>query len=304
MNVVLIFLDGVGLGADDPASNPFLHAQLPTLRYLLEGQVPLRGNGAIVTEHATLVPTDATLGVPGLPQSGTGQAALFTGANAPRLLGRHYGPYPDATLRRLVEQQGLFGRLVAAGKRVAFANAYPHRYLDRLKRGTGRCSVTSYAMQAGGVRLRDYDDLCAGRALSAFITNEGWREVLGYTDVPLISAEEAGLTLARLAVEHDFTCFEHYHTDIVGHKLDHARTLAVLEQLDAFLAGVLGGLDLARSLLIVTSDHGNVEDWTTRKHTRNPVPTLLVGAGRQTVASKVADLTHLTPALLDFLNQI
>ncbi len=302
MQVLLIFLDGVGLGIDDPASNPFLNAQLPTLRYLLGGQVPLQGNGAVVTERATLVPTDATLGVAGLPQSATGQAALFTGVNAPRLLGRHYGPYPDATLRRLVAERGVFGQLAAAGKRVAFANAFPHRYLDRLKRGTARCSVTSWAAQAGGVRLRDYDDLYTGRALSAFITNEAWRDVLSYTNVPMISANQAGLNLARLVADHDFTCFEHFHTDIVGHKADPARTIAVLEQLDAFLGGVLAGLDLAHVLLIVTSDHGNVEDWTTRKHTLNPVPTLLVGVGRQIVAERIVDLTDLAPALLDLLD--
>lgn len=302
MHVLLIFLDGVGLGPDDPTRNPFLHAQLPILRHLLDGEIPLWGNGTITTEHATLVPTDATLGVTGLPQSATGQASLFTGHNAPQLLGKHYGPYPNATLRQLVAEHGVFGRLVAAGKRVAFANAYPDRYLDRLKRGTGRSSVTSWAAQAGGVRLRDHDDLCARRALSAFITNEGWRKVLGYNDTPTISPEQAGLSLAHLAAEHDFTCFEYYHTDIVGHKTDRASTLAVLEQIDTFLGGILKGLDPANSLLVMTSDHGNVEDWTTQKHTLNPVPTLVIGAHRQAFAQRIADLTDLAPALLNLIH--
>jgi len=302
VHVLLIFLDGVGLGPDDPTRNPFLHARLPILRQLLGGKIPLSGNGTITTEHAILVPTDATLGVSGLPQSATGQASLFTGQNAPRLLGKHYGPYPNSTLRQLVAEHGLLGRLVAAGKRVAFANAYPDRYLDRLKRGTGRSSVTSWAAQAGGVRLRNHNDLCTGRALSAFITNDGWREVLGYSDTPTISPEQAGLNLAHLVTEHDFTCFEHYHTDIVGHKTDRANTIAVLERIDAFLGGVLKGLDLTDSLLIMTSDHGNVEDWTTQKHTLNPVPTLVVGAQRQAFAQHIADLTNLTPAVLKLIH--
>jgi len=299
--VLLIFLDGVGLGPDDPATNPFACAHLPTLSRLLGEQRLTAGNGVISTRQATLVPTDAGLGVPGLPQSATGQATIFSGINAPRHIGQHYGPYPNPPLRELVHHHGLFGRLVAAGYRVAFANAYPHRYLDRLARGTGRCSVTSVAAQAGGVRLRDYDDLCAGRAASAFLTNEGWRDVLGYVDVPIITARQAGRHVARLLDDHDFVAFEHYATDIAGHRGNLEQALHTLEQLDEFLGGVVETADLSRSLILVTSDHGNLEDLSTRRHTLNPVPTLLVGHGHEAVARGIRDLTDIAPAVVQYL---
>ena len=65
-------------------------------------------------------------------------------------------------------------RLVAAGKRVAFANAYPPIFFERLSRHSARRSATSHMVSAAGVRYRDIDDLRAGRAVSAFVTNERW----------------------------------------------------------------------------------------------------------------------------------
>jgi len=97
MHILLVFVDGWGLGANDPTTNPFLHAPSRTLRALF-GMVPTNSNGRLVGAHAILVPTDATLGVPGLPQSGTGQTTIFTGINAPAAIGEHLGPYPAVFL--------------------------------------------------------------------------------------------------------------------------------------------------------------------------------------------------------------
>ena len=58
---------------------------------------------------------DARLGVEGLPQSGTGQAALFTGVNAPRLAGRHYGPYPHSKTRPALTADNVFSRILRLG---------------------------------------------------------------------------------------------------------------------------------------------------------------------------------------------
>ncbi|MBI3975273.1 MAG: metalloenzyme, partial [Armatimonadetes bacterium] len=92
MAVLLLFLDGVGLGEEDPQHNPWVRAPTPALRALL-GR-PLAGQERIERDGVLLIPTDATLGVPGLPQSATGQTALLTGLNAPALIGRHVTAYP------------------------------------------------------------------------------------------------------------------------------------------------------------------------------------------------------------------
>ena len=93
MKVLFLFLDGIGLGTDDPQINPFERVEMPHLQNLLGGNKlvaetlsassakTLRNPGGFETGRATLLALDARLGVDGLPQSATGQAALLTGIN-------------------------------------------------------------------------------------------------------------------------------------------------------------------------------------------------------------------------------
>lgn len=295
MRVLILFFDGLGLGADDPEANPFLSHSMPTWRGLFDGQMPTHGNGHLHYAQATLVPTDATLGIPGLPQSATGQTTLFTGVNAARELGQHWGPYPNSALRQILSRDNLFQSLVASGRRVAFANAYPPVFFERLARNKARRSATSYAVETAGVRYRDIDDLRAGQAVSAFVTNERWRAA--GADVPLITPRGAGQNLARLAAQYDLTLFEYFLTDAAGHRARPELTALVLDEVDQLLRGVLDELDLSATLVIVTSDHGNIEDTTTKRHTLNPVPTILMGNGRERIAPLIHSLADLTPAL-------
>lgn len=299
MRVLMIFFDGWGVGANDPSTNPFLTNPMPTLRGLFDGVMPTTGNGHFDSARATLVPTDATLGVPGLPQSATGQTTIFTGVNAPRAIGEHLGPYPNAALRKILAENNIFQQLAAANRRAAFANAYPPIFFERLARDKARRSATAYAAHAGNVRYRDIDDLRAGAALSVFVTNARWHSA--DASVPLITAYDAGRNLARLARQHDLTLFEYFLTDAAGHKAKPAFTAAVLYEIDELLRGVIDGTDLSESLILTTSDHGNVEDTSAKGHTLNPVPTLLIGAGRAEIAPRIHSLADLTPAIVDWL---
>jgi 2,3-bisphosphoglycerate-independent phosphoglycerate mutase len=304
MRILLVFLDGVGIGPADSRSNPFMHARLPALSDLLGHARPVLDSGIVATGHAVLLPADATLGVDGLPQSGTGQTALLTGINAPHATGHHHGPYPDRPARALLAEHNLFRRLLDAGHGVAFANAYPERYHDRLARGTGRASAIARAAYMAGLRLRGPEDLRAGRALSAFLTNQGWRDHLGHPDMPVVDEVEAGRRLVRLAADYDFTLFEYYHTDIVGHRGVQARILEVLEQVDRLLEGVVAEID-GDTTLLVASDHGNVEDWSTTDHTLNPA--LLMAVGQSSVldwlAGRLRRITDVAPAVIELLQR-
>ena len=55
--------------------------------------------------------------------------------------------------------------------------------------------------------------------------------------------------------------------------------------------------------MLVTSDHGNLEDLNTRRHTANPVPGLLIGAPelRRAFAARLHDLSDVAPSILEFL---
>jgi len=303
MRLLFLFLDGVGLGEPDSESNPFVTAEIPTLMRLLGGQRPFAGTPRIETARSLFVPTDAALGVDGPPQSATGQAAILTGLNVPRMIGGHWGPKPNKAVARIVEKESLFIKLKARGLDAALLNAYPQRYFDAIHSGRRNYSAIPLAVTAAGLPLFTTDDLRAGRALSADFTGEGWRTELKIPDAPVYSLREAGRKLAELAALRPFSFFEHWPTDLVGHRgtLDDARR--VVERLDAVLAGLLEAWDDAAGLIVITSDHGNLEDLSHKHHTLNRVPTFVIGSARRSFAESLSDLTHFAPAILKALPQ-
>jgi len=123
--VLLFFVDGIGIGDPDPTSNPLAAARLPVLDRLLGSRGALIGEGAATTGEACFSSIDANLGIPGLPQSGTGQTSLLAGTNAAELLGRHFGPWVHTELRDLLARDNLLSRATRASRIAAFANAYP-----------------------------------------------------------------------------------------------------------------------------------------------------------------------------------
>ena len=295
---ILVFLDGVGIGAGEPAYNPFAAAHLPRIRALLDGRLPvaehLDAEGRIVAERAVLAAADATLGVEGLPQSGTGQTTLLTGRNGAAEYGRHFGPWVPTPLRPMLAARNLLRRAVDAGRTAAFANAYPLSGIPADPRIFRRPAGPMLAAQSVDALTRGAAELAEGRAVASSITNERWREHLG-SDVPEVSPEEAARTLARIAADADVTLFAHYDTDYTGHRGALDGAIAALERVDAFLGALADALP-PDTLLVVSSDHGNVED-VRGGHTINPVPVLTVGAGRDRFMN-VRSLSDVAPAIL------
>ena len=89
--LLLIFVDGVGLAAATKY-NPLAQLPAPGFDRLLGG--PLTLEQCRQTDDLLLTGIDANLGVEGLPQSATGQAALFTGENVAQIMGRHVTGLP------------------------------------------------------------------------------------------------------------------------------------------------------------------------------------------------------------------
>jgi len=295
---LLLFVDGLGIGPDDPAVNPLAAARTPCLDALLGRRLAgieerFEFNGAL------LIPTDATLGVGGLPQSATGQTALLTGVNAPQLVGRHVTAYPTRALRDVLAARNVFSQVRSRGGTVALANAYTEEYFARVEEGTLRHAAITFSALAAGVPLRGLDELRAGRAVFHDLTNARPR-AWGH-DVPEITPRQAGRNLAGIAAAHHLTVFEFFLTDLSAHGRITLSPVAVIEMLDDLLAGVLEMVDPQRMLVILASDHGNIEDGGVTTHTRNPVPTLLVGAGRHEVGGRIASIADITPALVEWL---
>ncbi len=301
--VLMLFLDGVGLGVKDPSVNPLFAARMPALRSLFGGELPSLARSRISSGAATVLPLDATLGVPGFPQSGTGQTSLFTGVNGAAVAGKHFGPHPYSTLKPVIAERNIFRRLREGGKSPLFANAFPQRFFDYLGSHRARMTVTTLSATTSGLPLLRAEDLARGMAVSADITNAGWLG-LGYPDIAVIPPAEAGKRLSVLSREHDFVLFEYWKTDFAGHAMDPREAVNVLETFDAMLGGILDSLDADGTLLLITSDHGNIEDLTTKTHTCNPVPLVLYGAGAASCARRFdadAGLTAVTPVLLGYI---
>ena len=296
MRILTLFLDGIGLGVDDPAINPFAAAHTPTMLSLSNGERWLARAGPLFSECAIFIPTDARLGVPGRPQSGTGQASLLTGLNVPKLIGRHYGPKPDAMTRAIIAEHSYFRRLTERGKSARLLTAYPPRLLANFDRGkTLRSSIQQAAFAAGSPHFT-LDDVAHKRALTAEWTTDSWRSYLKLPDLPDYTAREAGRLLARLAFQYDFSFHSHWLTDRIGHRGTLQRGVETLELFDAVLRGVLDEWDEPEGLVVITSDHGNMEDLSTRRHTLNAVPTVVIGAKAQVFAEGFASLTDFVPA--------
>jgi hypothetical protein len=297
-HILFIFLDGVGLGQPDPEHNPFVSATLPTIQGLLGGRLPLRDTPRTETERSLFIPTDACLGVEGPPQSATGQAAIVTGLNAPLLNGGHWGPKPNPSVVEMITRRSVFRELKARGLEAAQLNAYPQRYFDAIDSRRRNYSAIPLAVTVAGIPLLTTADLRAGRALSADFTGAGWRRQLGIQDAPVYSPRAAGHKLAELARARAFSFFEHWLTDYAGHRATLPEARELLETFDGVLAGLLEAWDDAAGLIVITSDHGNVEDLSHSHHTRNPVPTFIIGQERHAFAEGLKDLTHFAPAIL------
>ena len=281
--VLFVFVDGIGLGSDDPMINPLVNKdRFPTLGEIMERSVPL----------------DVSMGVQGLPQSATGQTALLTGLNAAERMGRHIEGFPPQRLKELIQEHNIFSKLLAAGKTCTFANEYWLDDVSQIPRR--RESVTTVATLAALGRVRGKAELAKNGAVYHDLTREALRE-RGYTG-PLISPEEAAEHLMALANDHDFTLFEFFQTDHVGHSGDSQKIFQCLEKLDRFFSVLLS----FKGVLLFTSDHGNIEDLTVRTHTKNSVPFFFQFSKKENEKKEalfrgLEKIEQVTPAILQLL---
>ncbi|MEI6891481.1 MAG: hypothetical protein V5783_04830 [Pontiella sp.] len=277
LKILFIFVDGFGLGSEDPAVNLLRNPRFPNLGRLLDSATPI----------------DACLGIDGKPQSATGQTALLCGINAPHAMGRHIEGFPPPSLKKLIEHENLFSKLKKLHKHPTFANSYwiddPHKIPLR------RQSVTTVMTLKALHGVRHKKELLAGRAVNHDITR-CTMHLRGY-EGPLITEEEAAEHLLQIGRENDFTLFEYFMTDHAGHSGDPEFMFQCLETLERFLPRAAAFGKEPNHLFLLCSDHGNIEDNTTTSHTKNPVPLIAIGAGAEQFQS-LDNLTQITPTIL------
>jgi hypothetical protein len=261
--VLLFFIDGIGVGPGDPSVNPLAADERPVLRLTADRTPESARAGVPARAHGL----DASLGVPGLPQSATGQTAILTGVNAPAAVGHHVSGLPGPTLRRILAERSLLKSLTEQGRIATFLNAFGPRFFEAAP-AARRLSATTLATMAAGVPLRNWEDLAEGRAVVHDLTH--WRMRDYGFDLPRREPEEAGAIIAREAMRADFSLFEYFETDRAAHAMDRKAADRCLSDLSAALETVLGEADLRELLVLVASDHGNLEDLRIKTHTKNP----------------------------------
>lgn len=259
--IIWLALDGVGHPLDAPVGSVW-EQDLPALRPLVDAGLAL----------------DATLDVPGLPQSGTGQACWLTGQDAVRVMGershpQHFGPHPGPTLQRLLREHSLPVRLAWAGARVALVNSYAPQYFGAQGK-RNRMGCFPFSFQAANLPLNP-PDMPLVRASLGLNFQAPW--------TPSISIQEVARSAEALALkarDFDLVVADLWFSDLLGHAGRDPTPPDVLHagfewmrRLDAFLTTLLD----AEARVVITSDHGNFEDLTVKAHTLARVP--FAGAG-------------------------
>lgn len=298
MHIIIIFLDGIGLGDNDPSTNPFATINAPTLHALADGHRWLRDTPRTHSERALFLPTDPLLGIPGRPQSATGQATIVTGCNVPAAIGEHYGPKPTQPIRAIIGEKSIFRTLAQHGKKATLINPYPPQFFAALDRGKRLPTSIQAAVMAAGIPLLTEVHYKRGKAISPDWTGEGWVEHLGYHDAPTYTPEAAGRLLAKLGLQRDLTFFSTWITDEIGHRGPLARAVAFMERFDRVMAGLLEVWNDDDGLVIITSDHGNMEVQGDRRHSKNLVPTVVIGRDRYRFAEGFKSLADIVPGIL------
>ena len=292
VSVLLFFIDGLGIGTRGP-HNPFDDLPDADLLAIFQDEEPR------IPFDGMLASTDACLGVEGRPQSASGQTTILTGVNAPATVGYHKQGFPNQALLDIIREHSLFVQLKRAGvSPITFANTYTKRFFESRPRWI---SATTAAVEAAGLRFNQVEDLRAGAAVYHDFTNALLIE--RGEKVDLRTPEEAGEVLARIVSANRFTLYEYFITDKIGHAQDRDAARHVLPMLARFIRSLLGKLDLERSTVILTSDHGNIEDLSVRNHTLNPVPTIVWGRHRERIAPGIRSLTDITAAIVDVLTK-
>lgn len=289
-SVLLFFIDGLGIGKREE-NNPLAGIKD------IEPLAHFKDENPDIIFDGVLVPTDPRLGVEGRPQSASGQTTILTGVNAPRVLGVHKQGFPNQTLRDVIAEHSVFLQLKRRNiEPNVFANAYTPKFFTEKPRWK---SATTCAVEAADLAFRRLPDLLGRGAVFHDFSNESL--IRENFDVPRFSPSDAGAILADLTKTHRFTLYEYFITDKIGHAQNHEAAKIYLPPLAAFVRETLRRIDLKTTTVILTSDHGNIEDLSVRTHTLNDVPTIVWGRRKAEAAGRIKDLSDVTPTILDLL---
>ncbi len=290
LHIILLFIDGVGIGEDNTAFNPLTFSRTGIFSQNSHPELPFGGKRFGL---------DATLGVPGLPQSASGQTTIYTGENAPEILGQHLFGFPNEKLRDLLHDKSLFIRLKAAGKDCRFLNGFRPVFFTTPELFSNiRMSATTEMNRAAGLPFTTLDDIREKSGLYHEYTNQFLRK-LGFS-MPIYSAEEAAEIILTESKKYHLLLYEYFMTDNAGHSCNMDFAISEVRKIEQLIYHIAAGIKCGDTILMVISDHGNLEDLRTKSHTLNR--SFFAIWGKNTGNEQVRKLTDVTPLILKTLS--
>ena len=116
------------------------------------------------------------------------------------------------------------------------------------------------------------------------------------------------LIKAQYRNNYDLIVVNYANPDMVGHSGNLEASIKAVETVDHCLAQLCQLIDEKGGLLIITADHGNVEqihDEETNQphtaHTLNPVPFVIYGKDAQTLSLHPGQLSDIAPTILTLM---
>jgi hypothetical protein len=189
--------------------------------------------------------------------------------------------------REVIEEE-----LLLDGRPVRLRGRDKHGFAALFTLGEINQNIFVHAAREAGVRLLTWDDVRRGEALTATMTHElegrfNW-EALGLSALPRLTPREAAEVLLKLAERHDFIFYKYQLADLVSHtgRVDLARE--VFDEIETFAEALLRGIDSRETVVIVTSDHGHLEQVAfSHGHPKSKVPTWYFGRDAEAHAARM-----------------
>ncbi|MBK7229409.1 MAG: hypothetical protein IPH97_11235 [Ignavibacteriales bacterium] len=111
---------------------------------------------------------------------------------------------------------------------------------------------------------------------------------------------KAAKRLLKIAYKNDFTLYEFFLSDHLGHGRIADEFDSIYKNLDEFLFSVLTEMDKDKLSLIICSDHGNLEDLSVKSHTENPALTISAGLYAKEFSEEIKDLTNIKSTIIKY----
>ncbi len=274
MSIIYLFIDGIGIGDNNALINPFSRYATSILE-ICKGNLYFNHN---IKNNIRVIPLDANMGVEGIPQSATGQTSLWTGVNAPKVLGCHITGFPGPRLKKIIYDHSIIKKFKENHYPSTLLNAYSPKFLEKIEKLPRFASASTHVQKSAGQSLFSIDDILKKKAIYMDITHHIMHEYYPElkSQIPIMDAFERGVDLVEIAHNYELVIFEYFLSDKAGHSQSFEAAKFIIHTLEKFIHGIMEAMT-QDDTLIITSDHGNMEDLSTNTHTKNLVPLIIYG---------------------------